>query len=92
MLRLIFTFYYRFIVAASLLSIAIMLSPMPFGILLFCKLALSALTIAIVQLSYPNETYYYRNLGVRPITLWIGSFVIDVSIFCIVAIPLRLFL
>ncbi len=90
MLRLVFTFYRRFIVTASLLTIAVMVSPMPFGFLIFAKFVLSIGIIAIVQLSYPNENYYYRNLGVRPIMLWAGSCALDIITFLVVAIPFKM--
>ncbi len=90
MLRLIFTFYRRYIMTASLLTIAVMVAPMPFGFLVIGRMVLSALLIATVQLSHPNENYYYRNLGLRPAMLWVGSGVLDTVIFLAIAIPFRL--
>lgn len=92
--RLIFTFYRRYIVLASIVTlvVAVKMADDPFALPLLIKIWLAASFVAITHFTHAHEYTYYRNLGVRPAPLWTGSFAMDVVIFLGAAIPLRMIL
>lgn len=92
-LSLVFTFYRRFIVMASIatLLIAFIQPTGSYNGMFTIKMWISAGFIAITHFTYGNEYYYYRNLGVRPRWLWTGSCLIDMLIFVIVSLFVSMF-
>ncbi len=93
-INLIFNFYRRSIVMAAITTLLVLwfMGEGNFAVAFCTKAGVSAGFIAITHFTYPREYRYYRNLGVRPGALWAGSFAMDMVVFLLIFIPVRVIL
>ena len=84
--KLIWTFYKSFIFLSFLVTVSCIVLFWEYGLgiygILFCfKIATLTMTFFIVNSYKSNEYYYYQNLGVSKILLWVNSLSIDLILF-----------
>ncbi len=84
--KLTFTFYRTFFIAGIAISLSLMIvfythGLSPFIVLFWTKIISLLLIYLYVNKTRSHEYHYYNNLGLRKIQLWIGSLLIDLSIF-----------
>lgn len=84
--NLIFTFYRTFFIAGIAISLSLMIvfytyGLSPFIVLFWTKIISLLLIYLYVNKTRSHEYQYYRNLGLKKSYLWIGSVLIDFTIF-----------
>jgi len=87
-LRLIGTFYKSYFIASSVITISCISSIILNGIniitaLIWFKFITLGIIIYYINSYKKNEFYYYQNLGLSRLFLWISTLLIDISIFII---------
>ena len=87
-LRLIGTFYKSYFIASSIITISCISSIILNGInvitaLIWFKFITLGIIIYYINSYKKNEFYYYQNLGLSRLFLWISTLLIDISIFII---------
>jgi hypothetical protein len=85
-IRLIFSFYRSFVLAAWLITLLCMIITYTnesslISTLFWFKVLTSALFLYFLNTYKSNEYYYYKNLGISKLKLWISSISIDLIIF-----------
>lgn len=87
-LRLVLTFYKSFIVASGIITLACLSTLYMNGLqtmtaILLFKLLTMGLIILFINSYKKNEFYYYQNLGLPKVTLWLFALGIDFILFVI---------
>ena len=87
-LRLIGTFYKSYLIASNIITIICIELIYKYGIniitvLIWFKLITLGLIAYYINSYKKNEFYYYQNLGLSKLFLWISTMTIDVSLFVI---------
>lgn len=85
-LRLMFTFYMSFFTTAFVLTLvsAYMLSKLgseAFTLIFWFKIITYGIIIYYINNYKNKEFYYYQNLGIPKLTLWIGTLTFDFLLF-----------
>ena len=95
-IRLILTFYKSFAVASFSITFTCLVLLVGFGpkglyviqpLFLF-KIFTLAITVYLINVYKKNEFYYYKNLGLSKLTLWIPILIFDFLFFLITIIIL----
>lgn len=84
--RLVFTFYKSFIMASGIITLACISTVYMNGLkmlsaLLLFKLFTCGLIILYISLYKKNEFYYYHNLGLSKLRLWLYTIGVDLILF-----------
>jgi len=87
-LRLIGTFYKSYVIASSIITISCMQLIYMYGIniitvLIWFKLITLGIIVYYINSYKNNEFYYYQNLGLSKLFLWVSTILIDLSLFAI---------
>ena len=87
-LRLIGTFYKSYMIASSIITISCMNLIYVYGIsivtvLFWFKLITLGIIVYYINSYKKNEFYYYQNLGLSRLFLWISTIIFDVLLFVI---------
>nr|WP_294874021.1 hypothetical protein [uncultured Pedobacter sp.] len=85
-LRLMFTFYMSFFVTAFVLTLvsAYMLSKLgseAFTLIFWFKMISYGIIVYYINNYKKKEFYYYQNLGIAKLTLWLGTLTFDFLLF-----------
>lgn len=93
-LRLMFTFYKSFIIASGIITIACLNNLYLYGLrtltaILIFKLMTLVLIILFINLYKKNEFYYYHNLGLSKLKLWLSTLGIDMALFVVLIVIIQ---
>jgi len=85
-LRLMFTFYMSYFTTAFVLTLAsaymlFKLGAEAFTLIFWFKMVSYGIIIYYINNYKSKEFYYYQNLGIPKLTLWIGTLTFDFIIF-----------
>lgn len=87
-IRLILTFYRNFFLLSLIVTLVCMFSIYINGIRAFfaifiCKTLILATIVYFINIYKEKEFYYYRNLGISKLTLWVTTISLDYFLFII---------
>jgi hypothetical protein len=99
-IRLLLTFYKSFAFASFLVTFSCLVLLYGFGakgihmiqVLFWFKIFTLAVTVYAINVYKKSEFYYYKNLGLSKLTLWISVLTVDFLIFLISIIILARYL
>lgn len=94
-LRILFTFYKSFIIASSIITIACLNTLYVNGLrtlttILVFKLLTLGLIIMFINMYKKNEFYYYHNLGLSKLKLWLSTLGFDMALFVVLIVIMHL--
>lgn len=95
-LRLIWTFYMSFILISTLITLCCLILFKEYGFSIFStlfwfKIATLGLTYYFINSYKHKEYYYYQNLGVSKVLLWVTTLLFDFALFIFFIIQLYKF-
>ncbi len=87
-LRLIATFYQSYAFASLLVTLFCLLrfysiGIKPFAVLFWFKIATMAIFMYFIDVYKRDEFYYYKNLGLSKVVLWVSTLVFDFILFLV---------
>ena len=89
--RLLATFYRYFFVSSLLLTLACLgpfwrFGPETLAFACWFKIATLGLTVLFISVYKKKELFYYRNLGLSPLFLWVFTLAADLGLFTVLTI------